>query len=198
MRPRSLLAIALLGALALVIPATGASAHADWLESVPAAGSTLDAAPAEVRVSFDSPLLDSGAALVVTNAEGVVISEPKPVIDRTEISVAVDPGAPAGVYTVAFRVVSEDGHTVSDSFDYTVAGQAPAAASAPSTTAASAVPSPTDGVAAPVGSPVAAPPVEAATETETASGGIPAWVWIIGAVGLIAIVVAVAAGRRRS
>ena len=126
MRLRPLLAVALLAALALVVPASGASAHASWLSSTPEAGATVETAPSQVRVEFDSGLLDSGAALVVTNADGVVISEPTPVIERSTISIAVDPGAPAGIYTVAFRIVSEDGHTVSDSFDYTVAGEASA------------------------------------------------------------------------
>lgn len=197
MKPRSLLALALLSALALVVPATAASGHASWLESSPSAGSTVDTAPSEVQVSFDSPLLDTGGALVVTSADGVVISEPAAVINLAEISVAVDPGAPPGVYTVAFRVVSEDGHTVSDSFDYTVAGTAPVA---------SAEPSPADGTAAPVGSPVAQPPAETAVETtvettaqtDGGSGGVPVWAWLIGAIALIAIVVAVAARRRRT
>lgn len=194
MRLRPLLAIALLAALALVAPATGASAHASWLSSTPEAGATVDAAPSQVRVDFDSGLLDSGAALVVTNADGVVISEPRPVIERSAISVAVDPGAPAGVYTVAFRIVSEDGHTVSDSFDYTVAGSAPSASNAPAPAVTSAAPAQPAETAAPVGSPVAQPGVDA----EASAGGLPIWVWVVGAVGVVAIVIAVASGRRRS
>ena len=183
MRLRPLLAITLLGALALITSATGAIAHASWLSSTPQAGATLEAAPTEVRVGFDSGLLASGAALVVTNADGVVISDSTPVIGMSEISVAVDPGAPAGRYTVAFRVVSEDGHTVSDSFDYTVAGDAPGAtAAAPAQTTA------------PAGSPAAQP----AADTATGSAGLPAWVWIVGAIGVLAIVIAVVGRRRRS
>lgn len=194
MRLRPLLAGALLGALALAIPASGASAHASWLSSTPEAGATVETAPSQVRVDFDSGLLDSGAALVVTNADGVVISEPTPVIERSAISVAVDPGAPAGVYTVAFRIVSEDGHTVSDSFDYTVAGEAPSASNAPSPAVTSEAPAQPAETAAPVGSPVAQPGVD----VEASAGGLPIWVWVIGVVGVVAIVIAVASGRRRS
>ena len=194
-------ALALLAAFAIVASATGASAHAAWLSTSPEAGGTVDVAPSEVRVTFDSGLLDSGAALVVTNADGVVISEPTPVIDRTEISVAVDPGAPAGVYTVAFRVVSEDGHTVSESFDYTVAQSASVApnasaapvADAPSADATIAPAAPPS--ASPVAQPEAAAQVQA--EPESSSGGVPVWVWIVAAVGLIAIAIVVASRRRR-
>ncbi len=97
----------------------------------------LDAAPSIVEVTFDTPLMDVGAALVVRTADGTVISEPHPRWTATVIRVAVAPDAPPGVYTVAFRVVSQDGHPITSTFDYTVAGDVPspsAAAASPAAT----------------------------------------------------------------
>jgi copper resistance protein C len=139
-------------ALALAIGTVAlppAAGHSSQTGSTPAAGAVLDAAPPVVEVTFDTPLMDIGAALVVRSEDGTVISDAAPEVDRTAIRVAVRPDAPPGAYTVAYRVVSKDGHPITSTFAYTVdSGDAAVpASSAPdastSDASASAVPSPT-------------------------------------------------------
>jgi hypothetical protein len=70
--------------------------------------------------------------------------------------------AAPGTYTVAFRVVSQDGHPITSTFDYTVAGDepGPAAPSAPGSPSASAsVPPSAEAVAAPLREESGGPPV---------------------------------------
>lgn len=201
MRLRTFLAVVILTPLLLAHGASPAAAHASELDATPAINATLDAAPAEVRITFDSPLLDTGAAVVVTGSDGDVISGPKPTIDDTVISVDLDPAAPAGTYTVAYRVVSSDGHTVTSSYEYTVTGGSTMAASpgsepSPSVTSdapVSALPS----APSVVDSPIAPSPSEPATTGEDSTSGLPWWIWAIGIVGVLALVIAVFGGRRR-
>lgn len=121
----------------LVAAPSAVHAHASQVGSAPSADEVLPAAPAEVRIDFDSGLLEMGAALVVRDEnEESVTTGPAVVGDRT-FTVPVDPRAAPGVYSVAYRVVSADGHTIEGSFDYTVAGDV---AQSAVTTAPSAAP----------------------------------------------------------
>jgi methionine-rich copper-binding protein CopC len=104
--------------------ATPASAHARLVRAVPGDGATVTTAPARVRLVFDENLR-TPAALVVTGPSGTRVEHgPVQVLDNTA-SVRVDVTA-AGRYTVAFRVVSADGHPVSaqTSFRFTPGGSA--------------------------------------------------------------------------
>lgn len=177
------LAAALLVGAATIIGASPAFGHASQVGSSPAADDVLPASPSEVTVTFDSGLLDMGAALVVRGQDGTSIVTGEPVIDDRSFSVAVDPSAPAGAYDVAYRVVSADGHTVEGSFTYTVEGT-PDAAEPSSVAASSASPATVAGEEASETAPEAAPPVTTSDAGE--SGGFPVG-WIVGA-GLVVIV----------
>jgi methionine-rich copper-binding protein CopC len=160
--------IARLGAALLVslLAALGTStacavpvaAHASQAETTPEEGSVLTAAPTSVVVRFDSPVLDIGAAIVVRDASGTSVVVGAPRIDRQQITVDVDPDAPPGEYTVAYRVVAEDGHTLESSFGYTVAGDQPAPADG---SAATEAPSPASApaTAEPASEPASIPPL---------------------------------------
>lgn len=124
--------LALLGGLLAWAPA--AQAHVTVVGTTPAADATLDAAPERVEVRFDSALLDIGYALVVRSADDRTVSTGPVELGRTSISVDVDPDAGPGRYTVGFRVVSADGHEVTSSYAYTVAGDTPAPTPAPTPT----------------------------------------------------------------
>lgn len=128
LRALAVASLALMGSLLALPSATG---HASQTGSSPAAGAVLDAAPSSVEVTFDTPVMDVGAALVVRSEDGTVISG-APEVDRTAIRVAVPPDAMPGRYAVAFRVVSQDGHPITSTFDYTVAGEAPTTTAPPS------------------------------------------------------------------
>lgn len=119
-----LLAVVTLSAAALLWAPAAAFGHASEVGSSPAAGEILDAAPSEVRIDYDSALLEIGAALVVRSADEESITTGPAVVGDRVFSVPVDPSVGPGEYSVAYRVVSKDGHTIENSFTYVVAGEA--------------------------------------------------------------------------
>lgn len=119
--PRVLTALALVITGLLWAPAA-AFGHASQVGSSPAEGEMLDAAPSEVRIDYDSALLEIGAALVVRSSDEESITTGPAVVGDRVFSVPVDPSVGPGEYSVAYRVVSQDGHTIENSFTYIVAG----------------------------------------------------------------------------
>jgi len=121
-RARALLVATLTG-LVLFTP-DRASAHAALVDSDPPDGATLTSAPARVTLTFDEAI-GRPAYVVVTAPDGtrVDVGAAEPV-DAT-VTQRLDPSAApaqAGRWTVAFRVVSVDGHPVSDELSFTVEG----------------------------------------------------------------------------
>ncbi len=102
--------------------ATSATAHVVIVGTSPTANSILDAAPSRAEVRFDTGILDIGYAMVVRSDGGRTISTGAARRSRDSLSIALDPTAGPGSYTVGFRVVSADGHSVTSSFSYTVRG----------------------------------------------------------------------------
>ena len=128
---------ALAAAVALVVlPALPAQAHDALVSSSPAAGGTVTAAPRVVTLSYDEPVLDSTGAtvLTVTGPDGATrhFESACARVDGRTVSAPVALGG-SGSYTVTWRVVSADGHPVSDSFAFTLrraSGTTPAAGTA--------------------------------------------------------------------
>lgn len=88
-----------------------ASAHAGLVRAVPGDGATVTTAPSRVRLVFDETMR-APASVVVTGPSGTRVQQgPVRVLDNIA-SVRVDVTA-VGRYSVAFRVVSADGHPVS-------------------------------------------------------------------------------------
>ena len=104
--------------------ATPASAHAHLVRAVPADGATVVTAPARVRLVFDENVR-TPAALVVTGPSGMRVDRGRAQVLDNTASIRVDVMTP-GRYSVAFRVVSADGHPVSarTDFRYTPGGSA--------------------------------------------------------------------------
>ncbi|MDD1475893.1 copper resistance CopC family protein [Arthrobacter sp. H16F315] len=131
----AIFAAVLLGAVA------PASAH-DVAESTsPAAGATVATPPAQVSVTFSKNPLGLGAQIVVNTGDGANWADGAVEIVDNVASQRLKPGAPAGPYTVAWRVASSDGHPIEGTFTFT------ATAGAAGSTSAAAVP--TMGTAAP-------------------------------------------------
>lgn len=121
-------AAALLGAVA------PASAHDAAESTSPAAGATVAAPPEKVSITFNKNPLAIGAQIAVTDTAGTSWADgPVEIVDNVA-SERLKPGAPAGLYTVAWRVASSDGHPIEGSFTFT------ASAGAAGSTAAAAVP----------------------------------------------------------
>jgi methionine-rich copper-binding protein CopC len=107
--------------LAAVI-STGALAHAHLERSVPSAGSTVQAAPERIELSFNENLEPAFSTIEVVDQRGEHKEQGKADIDPGNgkvLRIALKPLI-AGVYKVVWRVVSIDTHRSSGSFNFTV------------------------------------------------------------------------------
>ena len=185
----------LLGVLSSIIMATGADAHAALRSISPKDGSSLATAPTQVVLTFNEPISTSFATITVTGAAGAV-SAGKTVVDGVTVTQALTPDLPNGSYRVAYRVVSDDGHPVSDTTTFTVAAAASPTTSSSATSEPSATPLP-----APSGPAAAAPSPTVSSAADEAGSGRGLRIGL--AVGVAALALAggtalVASGRRRS
>ncbi|MCD7101906.1 copper resistance CopC family protein [Pseudoclavibacter sp. 13-3] len=146
-------AIALLVGLLLALQpwaAGRAHAHDVLASSDPAAGATLATAPTQVSLTFNNEVLTGVANQIqVHGPDGSsVAGDGLASVDRRVVTVPVTATAD-GAYSVAWHVVSSDGHPVEGTFSFTVgaagASTAPEATTAPgeqpSASSASAAPS---------------------------------------------------------
>lgn len=170
-----ILAAALLGAIA------PASAHDAAESTSPTAGATVPTPPEKVSVTFNKNPLALGSQIVVNDAAGINWADGGVEIVDNVASQKLKPGAPAGVFTVVWRVVSSDSHPIEGSYTFT------ATAAAAISTANPAVPSLTT-------------PQPGATATPEQSGSSEPFPWSIvifvaTAVGLL-VVLGLMAKRR--
>ncbi|NMM22662.1 MAG: copper resistance protein CopC [Phycicoccus sp.] len=103
-----------------VVTAASASAHAELVRITPDRDAQLTTAPKDVALEFSEPVNSSFTTVVVTSATGVSVTSGKPVVVGAMVTQALVPRMAAGVYRVAFRVVSNDGHPVAGESRFTV------------------------------------------------------------------------------
>ncbi|WP_329425045.1 copper resistance CopC family protein [Streptomyces sp. NBC_01268] len=139
---RSLLLPTAVAAL-LTVAAPPAAAHTDLDGSDPANGALLVAAPATITLTFSDPMERKQAHLSVTGPDGTALGDGAPAVAGREVTLKLKPTQAAGRYTVGYRAVSADGHTVTGTSTFTIRPATPRKplASTPRTTAPS--PSPT-------------------------------------------------------
>lgn len=192
MRAR-LLVLVMAFAVAIGVAAPRASAH-DVLEgSNPKDGSTVATAPGSVKLTFNSPPVGTGAEIVVSGPSGQVSQGEPKVVDREAVQ-QLQPGAPAGKYTVRWRVTSSDGHPISGTFTFTARA---AAAGASSPTSASSAPSSGAAAASSAATP-AASSASAQPEDAGDSSGISATSILLIVVGALVLIGLVVVGLRRT
>jgi methionine-rich copper-binding protein CopC len=177
------LASAVLAAAGLVIGASPAWAHNVLKSSDPEDGERVARTPSSVVLTFDEPAIALGTKVVVTGPEGPAQLGTPRLVDKT-VTQDLQPGAPAGAYTVDWRVTSADGHPISGSFTFT----AEAAAAGVPSTAPSLAPQPS--TAQPAQTAPAAP------TAPTARGS--AALWLLAGAAIVVASGLVAVGRRRS
>ncbi|MFI5495106.1 copper resistance protein CopC [Actinoplanes sp. NPDC051859] len=184
-RPAARLAALVLAAgaamTALVLPGTPAWAHNALAESTPAKGAVVEEAPKTVKLRFLEKLNADFTTITVSTEAKQKVAAADPKVDGATATLALTDPLVNGKYTVAYRVVSHDGHTVQGSYDFTVndpAAAAPAPASVPPSSAA--VPS-----AAPATSAAAAPgpATEKASSESSMSGGAVAGIVVAVVIG---------------
>lgn len=104
--------------LAASLPAP-ASAHAALLSTSPEEGATVQTAPGEVAATFSEILDGPSTEIAVTGPEETPIEVEPATFDGDTFIQPMLYTAP-GDYTIAFRVISEDGHRVDGSLTFTV------------------------------------------------------------------------------
>lgn len=113
--------LALLVAVLCAGATAPASAHATLVGSDPKDGASLGSEPSTVTITFNEDV-SSPAQLQVTAPDGTTLTDGEPSIDGTKVRQSVGASGQAGTYTLAYRVVSADGHPVSGELTYQVAG----------------------------------------------------------------------------
>lgn len=120
----------LLAVVASLATALEASAHAALRSMTPAAGSTVTTAPTKVVLTFNEAISTSFATVTVTGPGGRSVVSGRPAVAGDTVTQQLE-SVGSGRYTVTFRVVSEDGHPVSQKASFSVV--LPAATTSPPT-----------------------------------------------------------------
>jgi copper resistance protein C len=163
-RTRRILLVLVVAVVTLVFAAGPAAAHTELISTTPADQQTVGRTPAVVVLIFDESLLAMGTQVVVTGPQGPVqIGTPD--VAETRVSQNLQ-GGPAGHYTVAWRVTAADGHPLSGTFTFTTAAAGNGAAAT-----------------------LELDEGRNSAET-TASTGRSTWMWLLGGIAFLAVVVA--------
>lgn len=128
--------------LAVLLPGTPAWAHTALVSADPPRNATLSKAPTAVTLTFSQKINPDFTTIVLSDTAARRIPASPPAVDDADGTITIGQPLGNGVYTVAYRVVSTDGHTVQDSYTFTVADPAlPAATTAARTSEPAAAPS---------------------------------------------------------
>ena len=120
-----------------------ASAHSQIVSSEPVDGAALAAAPSAVTFTFNEALLEEAVSVAISDSAGNVVSGTVATADGAQVSVPWPAGLKPGAYTVAYRVVSADGHPVTGAITFSYLAAADASLSPSSPLPVSAGPEPT-------------------------------------------------------
>ena len=116
-----------------------ASAHGEIVSTFPEQYSNATPIPSEVWIEFDGDLqtLDGQAinTIEVVDSTGLTVSYGDPIITGGKISTKLSGQSAPGVFTVNYRIVSEDGHPVEGNYTFNASpnftDDAPVTTSAP-------------------------------------------------------------------
>ena len=124
---RKALPITLLALITVVAFPSNAFAHAGVVATSPSADQVVTVMPSEISVTFSEELLVVSDkeinTLAVTAPDGSLVENLKSRVDGSALIAtvpALDNEYPSGIYTVDYRVVSADGHEVTDSFTFSL------------------------------------------------------------------------------
>jgi methionine-rich copper-binding protein CopC len=159
--------------LFLLGTATPALAHNVLISTTPTKDSSVATGPDKVTLTFDQYVQNADVNQVaVTGPGGGQWAEGPVQVTDNVVSAPLRPLGPAGEYTIGYRVLSADGHSVAGEVKFTLTQAG-------------------TGTPAAVSAAKAAGPGEAAA-TGGSDGGVPIWVWIVGAVVLLGVGMTVA------
>jgi methionine-rich copper-binding protein CopC len=181
-----LVAAGFLALAAVLVLAAPGSAHDRLVATDPAAGSKVSSVPTAVSLTFNEPVLGVGSRVEVIGPDGDVVAGRPKVVD-TVVKVAVRDAAPAGKYTVKWRVTSADGHPISGTFTFRAAEPA---GTPPGT------PSPAPGgeaVATPSAAPATVPPTALPAQSAAGTDGGLSGLAVTG-IGVVVLLLVMALG----
>jgi methionine-rich copper-binding protein CopC len=170
-----LAAVTVLAGLALAGLATPALAHNSLVDSTPMDKATVQTGPASIQLTFDQPVQDGKAynTIAVLDTKDNHWESGPATVSGNVVTAPVRPLGPAGEYSIGWKVLSADGHSVQGSLKFTLSK------------AGNGTPTPPEELAKFTSS-------AAGQSGDTADGGVPTWVWIVGAVLLLGIGVVLA------
>ena len=116
------LSLALIGTSLAVAPA---QAHDTVQSTSPVAGETVEAGIISVAITFEEPLMQTATGpggssqIMVSSPDGSSPTSCASIASGNELIAQTEVETP-GTYTVTWRGVAEDGHVISDSYEFTV------------------------------------------------------------------------------
>jgi len=103
----------------VVVLAAPADAHASLVASSPEQGQRLHRAPDKVSFTFDQNIRDP-AYVAVTGPDGTSLTSGDPQLLGPVVSQQLRSTTSTGTYTIAYRVISADGHPVAGQVTFAV------------------------------------------------------------------------------
>lgn len=99
-----------------------AGAHTSLISQTPVGNSVVEVLPSEVALTFDESLIVIGNSNVITVIDpmGTEITSGDTKVNNNVVSRDINPSQIGGKYSVTYRVVSEDGHVVSSTYQFTL------------------------------------------------------------------------------
>jgi methionine-rich copper-binding protein CopC len=108
---------ATLGALALLVTPSAASAHAELVRTSPANGAVLDTAPRAVALTFSEPVDVNSARIIDSHGTRVPSTS---TYRGSTLTVRPRATLPDGLYTTTWHVTADDGHRESGAISFIV------------------------------------------------------------------------------
>jgi methionine-rich copper-binding protein CopC len=105
--------------LALMALSTTAAHAIDIAATSPTAGAILTVTPNAVSVTTSGPLIDQGNSLVVTDPNGVEMSDGSLVVSNTTAVAGMKQLTLSGTYTVTYTLISDTDGPLTGSYDFT-------------------------------------------------------------------------------
>ena len=193
-----------------VLMAPTASTHADLQVSTPEDGESLEIAPEEIRLTFSEELFEELVEISILDAAGDLYSTieveqtPPP---GTDVIFPWPTQAPPGEYSIAYRVVSADGHPVTGTISFSYAATAPEPStpeptpsdSTPSTESSTPAASPAASSPTALGpSPSSATESSTSSSTDSSSGTLLVVLGVVLLLGVIATSAVIVRSRQRN
>ena len=172
----------LVGVMWVLVGASSALAHGDYVDSSPKPDEVLDAAPAEITVTLSEPPTKD-SSIVAKDPCGNTVESVS--VSNHDIIAVVSPEAQPGEWRIKWETISAvDGHSTTGTFKFSVSGEADC------TEEEEPLPEPSD---SPETGPEDDDDATTATSDDTDDGSFPFVPVVLGGVALVALG---AVGRR--